>query len=256
MIVIGAGRVGTSLKRRSEEHGVEVTLVGRDTPDEALEGPQGDPIVVATRNDDLLAVLERVPDYRHEDLVFVQNGLYRGLLQNNQLSGATRGLIYFAATERYGTIDPGTVSWFFGPHALAMVRWFAVMKLKARSVDWARYTYFELEKLAWLCVFGVLCDAHGCTVGEALAHRDDLDALVKEMIRFGRAVLNVDPPAEHLTSRLIEYTESIPTFRASVKEWEWRNGAVLREMAGREKRMPNMVRLLKAGGHEALVADY
>lgn len=255
MIIIGAGRVGTSLKKRSEAHGVEVTLVDRQGPDEVLDGPQGDPILVATRNDDLLDVLERVPDHRTDDLVFIQNGLYRGLLSNNQLQGTTRGLIYFAATERSGDIDPGTVSWFFGPHALAMARWFAVMKLKARATDWARYSYYELEKLTWLCVFGVLCDAHACTVGEALAHEDDLDALIGEMVRFGRAELNVDPPLDYLKERLVEYTRSIPDYRAAVKEWEWRNGAVLRAMAHRDQRMPATVRLLRAGGHGDRVVD-
>lgn len=255
MIIIGAGRVGTSLKKRSEAHGVEVTVVDRQGPDAALEGPQGDPIVVATRNDDLLDVLQRVPDYRRDDLVFIQNGLYRGLLQNNQLQGATRGLIYFAATARDGDIDPGTVSWFFGPHALAMARWFATMKLNARAVDWPRYSYYELEKLAWLCVFGVLCDAHDCTVGEALAHEDELDALVKEMVHFGRAEMNVDPAFDYLKARLVEYTRSIPTYRAAVKEWDWRNGAVLAAMEQRDQRMPEMVRLLRAGGHGDRVVE-
>lgn len=249
MIVIGAGRVGTSLKKRSDEVGIEVTLVDRNGPDGALEGVQGDPIVVATRNDDLLDVLDRVPDYRRDDLVFVQNGLFRGLLENNQLQNVTRGLLYFAATERYGAIDPGTVSWFFGPHALTMVRWFNALGLKARSVDWARFSYYELEKVAWLCVFGVLCDAHDCTVGEALEHDEDLTALVTEMARFGRASMHVDPPVDYLKERLVAYTQTIPTFRAAVKEWEWRNGAVLREGRQHDLRMPQMERLLRAGGH-------
>ncbi len=249
MIVIGAGRVGTSLKRRSEARGIDVTLITRDGPDEPLHGPQGDPILVATRNDDLLDVLDRVPSYRHDDLVFIQNGLYRGFLHNNQLEGATRGLLYFAATTRDGPIEPGTVSRFFGPHALFMVRWFARMDLQARAVDWARYNYYELEKLTWLCVFGVLCDAHRCTVGEALVHEEDLRSLVKEMALFGRAHLNVDPPLDYLLERLKDYSRSIPDYRASVKEWAWRHGAVLRLMAERDRTLPTMVRLLRQGGH-------
>jgi ketopantoate reductase len=250
MIIIGAGRVGTSLKKRSEAVDIPVTLVDRTSGDAALDGPQGDPILVATRNDDLLDVIERVPEHRHEDLVFIQNGVLRGLLRNNQLSGCTRGLIYFAATERHGDIDPGTISWFTGPHALELVRWFAAMDLKARKVDWARFSYYEFEKLTWLCVFGVLCDAHDCTVGDALAHEDDLRALVDEMTHYGRGELNVDAPQDYLLERLGDYTRSIPEYRASVKEWDWRNGAVLRRMVDLgERRMPATLRLLREGGH-------
>lgn len=250
MIIIGAGRVGTSLKKRSEAAEIPVDLVTRTTGDSVLEGPQGDPIVVATRNDDLLDVIERVPDYRLGDLVFVQNGVFRGLLRNNHLSNCTRGLIYFAATARDGDIDPGTISWFTGPHGLTMARWFSLMDLQARHVDWPRFSYYEFEKLAWLCIFGVLCDAHDCTVDEALDHTNDFDALLAEMRHFGRAEYNVDAPLDYVGDRLRDYSRSIAGYRASVKEWDWRNGAVLRAMVDHgERRMPATQRLLKAGGH-------
>lgn len=251
MIVIGAGRVGSSLAKRSEAYDIEVTLVTRTDGDAALHGPIGDPIVVATRNDDLLQVIERVPEERHEDLVFLQNGLIRGLLRNNHLVGCTRGLIYFAATERNGPIDPGGASVFCGPHALTMARWFGILELKARAVDWARFSYAEFEKLAWLALLGPLCDEHELPVGAVVdAHGEELRALSDEIIRFGRAVLNVEPPAAYLFERITEYSRSIPDYRASVKEWEWRNGAILREMALRELRLPRLTELLVKLGHK------
>ncbi len=251
MFIIGAGRVGTSLQRRSAEYDIDVELVTRTEGWDALEfGVPGDPIVVATRNDDLLEVIERVPEWLRQDLVFIQNGQLRRLLQNNGLVNATRGLIYFAARSRPGEIEPGGVNWFCGPHALTMTRWLSIMKLRARAVDWARFSYYELEKLAWLCIFGPLCEKHDCTVGEVCSdHTEELKAVVAEFHAYGRMAFNVQPKLSYLYDRLVAYSESIPTFRAGVKEWQWRNGAVLEAVLDHQVTMPRHVQLLVEAGH-------
>jgi ketopantoate reductase len=254
MLLIGAGRLGTSLAKRSEAHGIDVTVVARGDGWAALDEPVGDPVVVATRNDDRLEVIERVPDHRREDLVFIQNGMIRGLLRNNHLVGSTRGVIYFAATARDGDIQPGGTSWFCGPHAVTMARWLGFLELKARAVDWARFSYYEYEKLAWICLLGPLCEKHGCTVGEAVEqHGPELEALVVELHRFGRVALNVDAPPKHVYDRLVEYSRSIPDYRASVKEWAWRNGAVLALMAERSFKLPLQTAMLVETGHKAQI---
>lgn len=223
--IIGAGRIGTSLAKRAEQHGVACTVHGRDARSFAAG-----PILVATRNDDLPDVLEQVPSDRHADLVFVQNGWLGSWLESVGLGGNTRGLLYFAATARGGAIDPGTTSWFHGPLAEPVAAWFRSLDLDARAADAEQYAAVELEKLAWLCVFGPLCQAHGCTVGDVIdQHAQQLHTLTAELAAFGE-VVGVHTGTEALLQGLIRYSRTIPTYRASVKEWRWRNGAVLHVM--------------------------
>jgi len=226
LVVIGAGRIGLALKRRSEARGAEpVVLVDRSSGDDALRGAQGDPILVAVRNDDLPAVIARVPTYRREDLVFLQNGAIRDLLRDHSLSGATRGLLYFAVGSREGPVVPGLVSPFCGPHALTCARFLASLGLEAHAMDWGRFSYYELEKLLWLATHGLLCQAHDCTVGAvASTHREELGALVAELCLVGRASMGVDAAPDYVTERLAAYSETIPDWPASVKEWPYRNG--------------------------------
>jgi ketopantoate reductase len=226
VVVIGAGRVGLALKRRSEARGTEpVVLVDRDRGDDALRGAQGDPILVAVRNDDLPDVIARVPTYRREDLVFIQNGAIRDQLRAHSLASATRGLLYFAVASREAEVVPGLVSPFCGPHALAMARFLSSLGLEAHAMDWGRFSYYELEKLLWLATHGLLCQAHRCTVGELVArHREELRALVAELCVVGRAAWGVDADPDYVTDRLVAYSETIPTWPAAVKEWRYRNG--------------------------------
>ena len=225
VIVIGAGRVGTALQARSAEINVPCALVGRDRGWEALEAPQGDPVVVAVRNDDLLDVVARVPRPRRSDLVFIQNGAVREHLRENALQRATRGLIYFAVSQPGDPITPGGTSWFSGDHGLAMSRWFGAMGLAAESVDWGRFSFYELQKMCWIAAFGPLCDRHQTPVGAIVSdHRDELQALVAELAAVGRAASGVDVPLPYLVDSLCDYSKTIPDYRASTKEWRWRNG--------------------------------
>lgn len=225
MIIIGAGRIGTALADLSQERGIACTLVRRDTGWEALDGPPGEPILLAVRNNDLLDVIARVPTYRRDDLVFVQNGMIRPFLRENALERCTRGLLYLAVARRGDPIIPGGVNPFCGPHGPAMTRWFVQLGLEATDLDWARFSYYELEKLCWLAIFGVLCERYGLTVGEvAENHADEVRELAEEFARVGRAALGVEAPLEYFVERLLGYSRRIPSFPASVKEWPWRNG--------------------------------
>ncbi len=223
--IVGAGRVGQALEAASRAKGIDVRLLDRSWGSASLSGPQGDPIVLAVRNDDLVQIVGEVPAHRRADLVFVQNGALRELLRACALSQNTRGLLYFAVARRGDPISPGHTSWFCGEHGLQLARWLGHLGLTAESVDWARFSAYELEKLLWLAVHGPLCEAHGATVGEvATTHRDELAALVDELRRLGRAAMGVDVPQDWLLPRLVDYSTSIGDYRASVKEWPWRNG--------------------------------
>lgn len=225
MIVVGGGRIGLALKERSEAVGQPVALVDRDGGDEAWSGPPGVPVVLAVRNDDLEAVLARVPAARHPDLVVVQNGALREFLLARQLGRVTRGLLYVMVARRGDPPVAGGASFFSGPHADRMVRWFYDLGLPAEALDGSRFPIYELEKLLWLAAHGPLCAALGATVGEvATTHRGELAPLVAELARIGRAAWGVEPDPDWLLERLVAYSRAIPDYRASVKEWPWRNG--------------------------------
>jgi ketopantoate reductase len=225
MVIVGAGRIGTALAQRAEAVGAPVSLVGRGGDRAPLEAPQGDPILLAVRNDDLLPLVASLPTHRRSDLVFLQNGALREFLADNALATATRGILYVMVAKRGDPGVPGDTSWFCGRHGPAVARWFGALGLPAEDVDWARFSVYELEKLLWLAIFGLLCQARGANVGEiAERYRDEVQGLVDELAPVGRAAWGVDPDRAWLTERLLAYSRAIPEYRASVKEWPWRNG--------------------------------
>jgi ketopantoate reductase len=193
---------------------------------EALERPQGDPVLVLVRNADIDDVLARVPLHRRDDLVFVQNGALRSFFAERGLAGNTRGLLYFAVAKKGQDVVPGLPSPMCGPHGLAVARWMTELGIEAVEMPWARFGYYELEKLLWLVCHGILCEAHGgITVGELVqSHRDELHALVAELLPVGRATFHVEAPADYVTERLVAYSLTIPSWGSSVKEWPYRNG--------------------------------
>ncbi|MFT7521205.1 MAG: ketopantoate reductase [Kiritimatiellia bacterium] len=225
MVIIGAGRVGTALQLAAESHDMPCALVSRTEGWEALGGPPGGPVMLATRNDDLDSVVERIPPHRQADLVFVQNGMLQPWVRGRGLQGCTRGLLFFAATARNEPHQPGQSSPFSGPRASVVVHWLLSVGVAAHEVDWPRFKAWELEKLIWIAAFGVLCQAHECDVQTVVHdHTEQLDALVDELRQLGRSGMNVDVPQEWLVQRLSAYSLTIPTYRGSVKEWAWRNG--------------------------------
>ena len=95
--LIGAGRIGGALQARAAQKQRPIAVLGRHDDWRVLDAPSGAPIVVCTRNDDLPAVLARVPQARHGDLVFVQNGMLRPWLAANGLFQSAASLGFTAA---------------------------------------------------------------------------------------------------------------------------------------------------------------
>ena len=246
IVIIGAGRIGGALAAASP---LPCTLVTRDSfyhvdgaghvdgtahvdhvdhvdhVWERLRGPPGDPLLVCVRNDDLAAVVERVPVMRHSDLVFVQNGMIDGWLAAHGLADSTRGVLFFAVAKRGGPIEPGGVSPFTGQHAPALADWLLSLGVPAEAVDRRQFAAVMLEKLIWNAAFGLLCERYSVTVGEVLErHAQELTRVTAELNAVGRAALGVtleDPP---LLARLRDFAARIPDNRAGVKEWAWRGG--------------------------------
>lgn len=250
VVVIGAGRIGTALAARRDDHGQQrFVLVDRERGWERIEPDAEGPIMLAVRNDDLAAVLDRVPDSRHRDLVFVQNGMLRPWLEDRGLTGATRGLLFLAVPSVGAPIEPGGESPFWGPHAQAMVEAFTAVGLPAKVVDARTFAAIELEKLIWNCAFGLFCQALDCDVGTVVEqHRPRLRLLVAELLAVGGPALGVELELDPLVERLCEYSRSIPRYRGAVKEWPWRNGWFVSTARARKIRTPTHDMLLLATG--------
>jgi ketopantoate reductase len=247
--VIGAGRIGAALRQRDPKR---FALIDRTHGWERLDAPAGAPILLAVRNDDLDDVLARIPAHRRADLAFVQNGMIRPWLAEHGLTEATRGLLFMAVASRGAPIEPGGESPFVGPHAQALVDAFKAAKLPAKVVDAQTFAEAELEKLLWNSCFGLLCDAHDCDVGAAVAdYHDDLQALVAELLALSGPALGVSPALDPLIERLAAYSRSIPRYRGSVKEWRWRNGWFVELAHEQGVSLPVHDRLLAQAGAQA-----
>ena len=243
-MIIGAGRIGGALAAASPQ---PCTLVTREHGWAALLGPAGDPLLVCVRNDDVAAVVERVPVVRRADLVFVQNGMIDGWLAAHGLADSTRGVLFFAVATRGGAIEPGGVSPFTGPHAPALADWLLSLGVAAQAVDRARFSAIMLEKLIWNAAFGLLCERHGVTAGEVLGrHADDLARVAAELNAVGRAALGVHLEDGALLARLRAFAARIPDTRAGLKEWPWRGGWFVAAARERGLEMPTHERLLAA----------
>lgn len=221
MIVVGQGRVGAALVRLDPQR---VQGVDRLQGWEALDQGAGEPVLVATRNDDLPDVLGKVPAHRRRDLVFVQNGMIRPWLAQEGLSSCTRGLLFFAVQARGDAPKPGGTSLFCGPHAAAVADFLQAHDLAAKAVAEPVFAAMELEKLVWNCVFGLLCQALECSVDEVVdQHQSVFEALASELWLLGAKALELAEQPVALRS-LADYSRSIPGYRGAVKEWRWRNG--------------------------------
>jgi len=223
-IIIGAGRVGQALKDMGSG---EDLLIGRHDfiPDDAPEGP----IFIATRNNDLDAVLAKVPAERHEDLVFMQNGYLQPYLDKRNLSDATQVLVYFAVaklgdppTDGITDLNPEGLTAAHGKWAQAAADRFANADLSCKVLDKESFERAMFEKLIWICSFMLVGAQYpGATVGDVEAnHTAEVTALINEL---GAAVpgVNFEP---QLSERLRAYARSVAHFPTAVKEFEWRNG--------------------------------
>ncbi|MEQ1564666.1 MAG: ketopantoate reductase C-terminal domain-containing protein [Myxococcota bacterium] len=250
MVVVGAGRIGLALRARAERAGAEVVLVDRDANWDVVDRPAGTPIVLAVRPESLDDVIARVPARRRSDLVFLQNGALRELLRDHGLDEVTRGVLYVMTARRGDDLVPGDVSVFSGPHAGQVVDWFGRLAVPAEVVQGARFAEIELEKLVWLAVMGPLCEVHGVPVGPLVqAHRAEVAALAEELSAVCARAWGVRVDGPKLVERLVGYSNAIPTYHASVKEWPWRNGWLFAR--ARELGVPTPLhdRLLAETGH-------
>lgn len=250
MVAIGAGRVGTALAAAATAASLPYRQIDREHGWEVLSEPEGEPVLVLVRNDDLAAVIDRVPPSRRPDLVFVQNGAMREFLASRYMPHATRGILYFAVPSRGAPIQVGAESVFCGHHAPYLVQWFGQSGIASRQAEWARFSLAELEKMVWISAFGALGDAYDEDVGTIAENRvGEVAVLADELRTVGRAIMGVDVELDWLVKRLCGYSARIPRFRAGVREFTWRNGWFVHK--AQEWNLPTAmhIKLLQAGGH-------
>ena len=217
MVIVGAGRVGTALAGIA---GVAPVRRG-----EAIADGEG-PIIVCTRNNDLAGVLAATPDHRRADLVFVQNGMLSTWLDERGLSQSTQALLYFAVSSVGAAPVDGGRTVVTGPHAEAVSALLAAGGLACRRISRLDYRGEMVEKFLWNCIFGLLCQRHGASVGRVVEHHhDEVVALTTELLGVcDRALGGVPLKPAPLVERLCAYSSSIADYRGAVKEWPWRNG--------------------------------
>lgn len=228
--VVGAGRIGGMLAGLARAQGHTVHLGGRQGPTCHVE--DHGPVVVCTRNDALRDVVARTPPTRRRDLVFVQNGVLAPLLLQLGVPDATVGVLYVAVSARGDTPVPGAPSVFGGPHGATVAGVLAAGGVAAREARDSRDLREQVgTKWVWICATGVLGDALKVSVGELIErHEADLRALCAELAPVLAAHPDTDAPAD-LADQVVAYSRSVAHYRTAVKEWEWRDGAMLRAAA-------------------------
>jgi ketopantoate reductase len=231
VVVFGAsGRIGSLLcsMTRGTARPVAVTRISDDFGVDRPLDNDAAPIVVCTRNDDLDAVLERVHPSRHRHLVFVQNGTIRHWLAERGLADNGRGVLWVAVTHRGAEPVPGGPSVFTGPWASLIAEMMHGHGVDAQAVDAVAFAREEAVKLTWICATGVIGSATGHGVeGIDAHHAADLEALVRELHPVMQHSPGLDLSADQLVARIQSYSARIPHFPARMKEWAWRNGAVV-----------------------------
>ena len=219
LTIVGPGRIGRALARLAADQDVDARLLGRGEPIEDGAGP----IVVCTLADDVAAVIDVCP--RPDDLVFLQNGALFPWLRERGLGDCTQGQLWLAVPSIDATPQAGAESVLVGRHAPGLAYLLCRAGLPARVLSGPEVFPDEVAaKLLWLSVFGVLGDLHRETVLASVARRDDVGALVAELVPVCAAGLGSALAVDATVARLCAYSLAVGSWRAGVKEWRWRDG--------------------------------
>lgn len=224
-VIVGGGRVGNALKEMGEGDDV---ILGRDDPfPDGMEGP----IFVCTRNDDMDGVVQKTPESRREDLVFLQNGMLLPWLRERGLEQNTQALVYFAVakkgeppTDGKTDMNPEGLTSVWGKWADSFKERLARAELSCHVQGEADFKASMFEKLIWICAFMLVGQKHACTVGEVESnHAEEVSKLVEELMTNVQRFEEVQfQPGT--VDRLMAYSRSVAHFPTAVKEFHWRNG--------------------------------
>lgn len=221
--IIGSGRIGNLLSQA----GNCVVLGRQDNIDPEGEGP----ILIATRNDALDGIVEKCPEKRRKDLVFMQNGYLEDFLKSKGLLDNTQVLLYLSVTAKGAEPIDGDTSYnpegltaATGVHAQAFADRLAALNLKCKVVSMEEYRPAMFEKLIWISTYMLVGTAKECkSVGQAGSEYADLvETVINELVLATSAKEGITFP-EGTLERLKAYTDKVANFPCAVKEFEWRN---------------------------------
>ena len=222
--IIGGGRIGSLL-----EKGGESILLKRG--DSISPENEGTPILIATRNDSLDKIIDKCPENRLKDLVFLQNGYLDGFLEKKGLADNTQSLLYLSvasmgadAVDGVTAVSPEGLTAATGVHAQALAERLAALDLKCKVIGPDEYKPAMFEKLIWISTYMLVGTAKECaSVGQAgKDHADVVEAVVSELLAAVSAKEEIEFP-DVAMARLSAYTDVVADFACGVKEFEWRN---------------------------------
>jgi hypothetical protein len=146
MTIVGSGRIGGLLA----QGGLSI-IVGRE---DSIDPNGNGPILLTTRNDVLDDIVEKCPDNRRKDLVFMQNGYLDNFLESKGLKANTQALLYLAVTAKGAdpidgvtSFNPEGLTAATGEHAQAFADRLAALNLKCNVVSSEEYRPAMFEKL-------------------------------------------------------------------------------------------------------------
>ena len=222
MNVIGLGRLGGFFMQSFDGRGYR-----RSDSLASLEGPT----LVCVRVGDLGEVLSQLKSSVKSDLIFVQNGFYDNTLKRYGIRDATKMVVYFAVSHRGAhPVDSG-MSVVVGKHSLTLRTAMEKRGVVASHKPSGQWPALAHEKMIWLSVFGLMCELYDKTTSELVeTHPAELEALMGELALICQDHLNIDFDGgfEGMKARLFEYSKRLGDYKASMKEFDDRNGYFLR----------------------------
>jgi len=248
--VIGRGEVGGRLGQALRSAGVRVIEVTRTAGwDLALDGHDVSPRIVAVREEDLQAVLDRFSPALRDRLVLVQNGFLEAV--HGDLGGVTRGLVYF--TSKGDFFEILCPSPFHGPLARPMTEAVARGGIPCEiPADRDAALRAMIVKGVWNAVVGLPLAVHGVDLGTYQSTKSgELDALAAESVAAAGMEYGVEVSGADTVRKIRDTTGKLGWVRGGAKALAWRNGAIAR--FGRRHGVPTPVndRLLRAVGYDS-----
>ncbi|MCY4380996.1 MAG: hypothetical protein OXC40_05460 [Proteobacteria bacterium] len=223
--IIGLGRVGTFIRRMMPNARCFVR-------NDSLVSLSSHPTWICVRMKDLDQVLQQIPTTSKQNLIFLQNGIYQSLLDDYGVLEPTKMLVYFAINKIGDTpVDSLGMSVVTGKHSKMVSQMFASWHLDVKPVSELDFYGLAHEKLIWLAVFGLLGDCFSLTVQDLVTyHRDHIHGLIWELASLVERKFNIHFAGgkNGLVEGLVQYSHSLGAYRATVKEFHYRNGYFLR----------------------------
>ncbi len=245
--VVGTGEVGRRLATALAVAGWATIPVTRERGWEAaLREDDPAPRIVAVREEDLGAVLERLTGPLRSRAVLVQSGFLEAV--HGPLGPVTRGLLWLTAKEAFFSVL--CKSQFHGPLAGAIAGTLGTGGIPCSVLE-GRDDFLRamIVKGAWNAVVGLPLAVHRMSLAAYLeSQRDEMEALIDECARAAGAEYGVEASAAVAERKLLETTTRLGWVKGGTRALAWRNGAIAR--FGRRHAIPTPVndRLLRAAG--------